>query len=210
MRLRDLGCGEGLFTGQLKLRLPRATTILAVDLVADESWAKATPGIHFVVGDAASPPVGAERPDGVIAKDLLHHMDDPVLRVQAIIRTARRRAVIIEANRENPIMDMYTRINGDRHLTTGELKDLLERASPTVTWRISSTVAYPFYVPPVRTVAALWVWPLTAVMLLSFKVVRRKVGARELSRVIRRLDWPAPHTEGISELGLGGSGPSRA
>jgi SAM-dependent methyltransferase len=198
--LIDLGCGEGLFTNQLGQRLPGLKSIVGLDLEPSPLWAVDS-AVHFQVGDAGDPPFPPGAVDAVIAKDLLHHMDDPAQGVKAIVRTASRVAVIVEANRDNPIMDLYTRHNGDRHFTSGELEALLNREAPEVAWQFDKAVAYPFYLPPVGGPHALWVWPFTGAMLIAFKVFRSQWAARGLSRFTRRLPWPPPFSVAFGQVG---------
>jgi SAM-dependent methyltransferase len=189
--LIDLGCGEGLFTRQLAQSLPGLTSVVGLDLETSPLWS-ADSVIRFQTGDAGDPPFAPGAAEAVIAKDLLHHMTNPVDGVRAIVRTAKSRVVIIEANRDNPIMDLYTRHNKDRHFTAAEFEALLTREAPQVDWRFQRAVAYPFYLPPVGGPHAIWVWPFTGGMLVAFKGFGSRWAARSLSRLMDRIPWPAP------------------
>jgi SAM-dependent methyltransferase len=197
--LIDLGCGDALFTTQLMRYMPALKAVTGLDLEPSEFWQREG-GIRFQIGDAANPPFGRGAADVVIAKDLLHHMADPAVGVKAIARCARKCAVIIEANRDNPIMDLYTRHNGDQHLQASQFRDLLRTEAPTVTWRFESVVAYPFYLPPVGGVESVWVWPVTGAMLVAFKLFRSRAMARRMSSAINSLPWAAPFTLAIGNV----------
>jgi SAM-dependent methyltransferase len=195
----DFGCGEGLLTTLLAERAG-STRFIGVDSVAAAAWDR-NPAVQFRVGDAASLPVGGCAADVVVAKDLLHHMDDPRDGVRSLLATARRRLVILEANLDNPIMALYTRHNGDPHFRRADLESMLgDVAGETVSWRFDTVTAYPFYLPPARGVAALWIWPVTALMLVAFKLFHSRGLARGLHRVMLRLPWEAPFTLAVAEL----------
>lgn len=198
--LIDLGCGEGLFTWQVRRSLPSLESVVGVDLESSPRWTRDAV-VSFQVGDAADPPFAPRSADAVLAKDLLHHMPDPALGVRAIVRTAKRIVIIVEANRDNPIMDLYTRHNKDQHFTSAELKNLLNREAPQVAWRFEKAVAYPFYLPPAGGLDALWVWPFTGAMLVAFKAIRSRWAARTLSAMISRLPWPAPFSVAVGHVG---------
>lgn len=188
----DLGCGEGLFSSCLREALDEGRRFLAMDIVADPSWSARGSGIHFVVGDASRPPFRPGAASVAIAKDLLHHMDEPALGVRWLTTLADERVVVIEANLDNPIMALYTRHNGDRHMTSAQLMRLLGDSAPQLRWTRRPATAYPFYLPPVTNLSALWVWPVTGAMLVLFKVVRSQAAARWLAAAVSRLRWEPP------------------
>jgi SAM-dependent methyltransferase len=199
--LIDLGCGEGLFTRQLRRSLPRLKSIIGLDLEPSPLWST-DEVIDFRVGDAGDPPFPPSAADAVIAKDLIHHMVDPAQGVRAIVRTAKNLAVIVEANRDNPIMDLYTRHNKDQHFTAAAFQTLLTREAPHVRWRFERAVAYPFYLPPVGGPEALWVWPFTGAMVVAFKGFRSQWAARLLSSFTAHLRWPAPFSVAFGDVGV--------
>lgn len=198
--LADFGCGEGLMTTLLAESAVGITRVIGVDETPHQSWHE-HPRVQFRVGDAAALPLGYGAVDVVVAKDLLHHMDDPAEGIRTLIRTARQRVVIIEANLDNPMMALYTKFNGDRHLRRSAFERLVrDSACEGVEWEFATLVAYPFYPPPVRGISALWVWPVTAAMLVIFKVARSKSLAGWLDRAARRLPWDPPFSVAIGEV----------
>src|SRR5260370_14173227 len=90
----DLGCGEVLFTKQLRDRVRGVESVIGMDLEPSPLWS-ADNVVTFQVGDAADPPFAPGSADVVIAKDLLHHMPDPAEGVRAIVRTARIPPVLV-------------------------------------------------------------------------------------------------------------------
>lgn len=188
----DLGCGEGLFSTCVSEALGGDRRFLAMDIEPETSWVDRVKGIHFVVGDAGRPPFRKGSTSASLAKDLLHHMDEPALGVRWLTTLAEERVVVIEANLDNPIMALYTRHNGDQHMTSAQLMRLLAESAPDMEWTRRSANAYPFYLPPVTNLSALWVWPLTGVMLVLFKVLRSQAAARLLARAVDHLRWEPP------------------
>jgi ubiquinone/menaquinone biosynthesis C-methylase UbiE len=75
-----------------------------MDLAEEATWGRPKYQMDYVLGDASSPPFGSHSFDVVITKSLLHHMDDLKEGISAIVRLARLRVVVVEANLDNPIM----------------------------------------------------------------------------------------------------------
>jgi len=195
----DFGCGEGLLTTLLAERAPHAR-VIGVDERPGDDWSR-HPAVEFHVADAGGLPLGPRCADVVVAKDLLHHMDDPRRGVAALIASARSRVVIVEANLDNPIMALYTRHNGDAHMRRSELEMMLQQVAPeSVSWRFAPLTAYPFYLPPVRSAAAIWVWPTTLAMLVAFKLLRSRRLASALHGFMIRRRWSPPFTVAVAEV----------
>ncbi|MGH2829271.1 MAG: class I SAM-dependent methyltransferase [Actinomycetota bacterium] len=190
--LVDVGCAEGLLTTLVGASLPAEVLVLGMDLQPHPLWPRARTRARFVAGDASRPPLATAVAGVVLAKDLLHHASDPGEALRWLTRLASRRVIIVEANAANPIMALYTRHNGDRHYDEAALLALLTEVVPQSAITCEEVVAYPFYLPPVRTPAALWIWPVTAVMLLLFKVLRLNAPARVLHRLASVRSWPPP------------------
>jgi SAM-dependent methyltransferase len=202
-RVLDMGCGEGLFSSLIRQGIPDTELLVGMDLAEEANWASPPCQMDYVVGDASSPPFGSRSLDVVVAKDLLHHMDDAKAGIAAIVRLARLRVVIVEANLDNPIMAFYTRHNGDWHLSTSVLKKLLSEVAPDLEWELEVATAYPFYLPPVRNISALWVWPLTALMLLAFKLGHSQRLAVALGNLLNRPRWAPPFNVAVATIHAG-------
>lgn len=188
----DAGCGDGVFARELESGLPGNDVVVAFDLVPQESWSTKRGRLRFLAADVLQMPLRRRPGLAVVAKDLLHHVDDPLGTVRQLVSLAQGPVIFIEANARNPIMALYARFNGDRHMTEEGLEALLARGAPGTRWRRSYAVAYPFYLPPVKGWHALWVWPITGIMLLLFKVARSRSAARALGRITRKTLRPSP------------------
>jgi len=198
-RLVDVGCGEGLFTSHVA-SAGTSAAVIGLDVAGHEDWGRHSRSVRFVVGDASRPPMTSGCADVVLAKDLLHHADDPVAAATWLVRLAKKRVIVIEANAENPIMAFYTRHNGDEHFTDARLAALLEQACPRATWTRSAAVSYPFYLPPVRTMSAVWVWPATLLMIVAFKILRNRAAAAWLHHILARRRWTPPFMIRVLDL----------
>jgi hypothetical protein len=173
------------------------------DLVPQKSWSTKRGHLSFLAADVLRMPLKGRAGLAVVAKDLLHHADDPLGTVRQLVSLAQGPVIFIEANARNPIMALYTRFNGDRHMTEERLGALLATAEPGVPWRRSYVVAYPFYLPPVTGWHALWVWPITAIMVLLFKVARSRMAARAFGRIARKAPCPSPFIVAVCDRPVG-------
>jgi SAM-dependent methyltransferase len=95
----DVGCGNGVFTQYLK---PRCKSLAAVDFSAN--MLAENPFRTLVQGDVASLPFQTGSFDVTFEANVLHHVDSPRQVVQEMRRVARRWVVLIEPNRNNPVM----------------------------------------------------------------------------------------------------------
>lgn len=195
----DLGCGEGVFSQSLRKALPADVTFVGMDIAPETAW-QDQPNVNYIVGDASRPPFSEGAVSAALAKDLLHHMDEPHLGVEWLLKMAVDKVVIIEASLDNPIMAFYTAYNGDQHMTTEQFKSLLKEVDSSVRWEYTTATRYPFYLPPVTSLHAIWVWPITALMLVAFKLFKSRSVARLLDKVMRRFSWPASYNIATAEL----------
>jgi hypothetical protein len=171
-----------------------------MDIESHRQWTDDESPVSFLVGDASHPPLRVGTASVAAAKDLLHHAEDPHAAAEWLVRLAASRVVIIEANASNPVMSFYTRHNGDQHFQESALRQLLEEAAPNLEWRSFNAVAYPFYLPPVTSLSAVWVWPLTALMIVCFKVFRLRAAPVLLHGVLIRRKWPAPFVIFVADV----------
>lgn len=100
----DVGCGEGATFRHLGL----SRGAIGVDLFADKlCFARSKlPDCEFVVGSAYELPFGRQLFDHVLARDLVHHLDDPARFVAECYRVLRPggRLDLLEPSRYNPIV----------------------------------------------------------------------------------------------------------
>lgn len=125
----DAGCGDGLVSAWLAAH---GWDVLGEDQEAHPAWPGLRKGLkrlRFGVRDAGKAGPGGY--DLVLAKDMLHHAQDPVA---ALKRLAARlkpggRLLIIECNRLNPVFYAHlTLMKGHEHFTLWRLKGLLRSA----------------------------------------------------------------------------------
>ncbi len=100
--LLDVGCGNGVFTYWLR----RICTAVGVDL-SDAMLRRGGEGT-WVCGDAARLPFADSSFDVVWCANLLHHTDSPGAIIAEMKRASRAYVVLIEPNRANPAMFLYT------------------------------------------------------------------------------------------------------
>lgn len=150
----DVGCGPGLFTHHLQRRARR---VVGTDRSA---WMlEQVTGLECVEADAADLPFGDSSFDVVFEANLLHHVDDPAAVVLEMARVAREAVVLIEVNRLNPVMFLYSLVNpaerGGLRSSRRHLHELLQGAGLEVaafwtTGMISQNHTPRFLVPLLR------------------------------------------------------------
>jgi ubiquinone/menaquinone biosynthesis C-methylase UbiE len=102
----DVGCGPGLFTHHLR---SRARRVVGCDRSA---WMlQQAREVETVVADAVDLPFADASFDVAFEANLLHHVDDPAVVVAEMARVAREAVVIVEVNRLNPVMFLYSLVN---------------------------------------------------------------------------------------------------
>jgi ubiquinone/menaquinone biosynthesis C-methylase UbiE len=69
-----------------------------------------------VQGSALELPIKDKIFDIVFSSNLLHHLDNPLLAVREMARVSKKLIILIEPNRNNPLMFMYCGLNNnERH-----------------------------------------------------------------------------------------------
>lgn len=99
MSVLDVGCGNGVFTQYLQ---KRCRSVTGVDF--SERMLSENPCRSLVQADVASLPVRSGSYDVCFEANVLHHVDDPLRVVQEMSRVSRRWIVLVEPNRNNPVM----------------------------------------------------------------------------------------------------------
>ena len=127
--LLDSGCGNGRVARLLRGRVGEVT---AIDVEPDGEW-RDEPGLTFLAADAESLPFPNATFDLVHSKDSLHHMGRPEQALAEYRRVLRPggRALIVEANRFNPIFYPHmTLALGHEHFTRRRFRALVRGAFP--------------------------------------------------------------------------------
>jgi len=102
-RILDVGCGTGVFTGLLSTLSP---FVVGVDY--SEYMLRRNPGRVLLRGRGEELPFKSATFGVVFAANLLHHSADSVGIVREMARVSRRYIVLIEPNRLNPIMLLFS------------------------------------------------------------------------------------------------------
>jgi hypothetical protein len=79
-------------------------------------------------------------------------------------------------------------------------RKLLSEVTPDLEWWLDPATAYPFYLPPVRSIVALWVWPLTGLMLLALKLGRFQHLAVVLGDLLDKPLWAPPFNVAVANI----------
>lgn len=127
----DIGCGNGVFTLYLK---ERAKSVVGLDF--STRMLAENPCRRLIQADVAALPVGSASFDAVFEANVLHHVDDPRQVVGEMARVARRWVILVEPNRNNPVMFAFGLcIKEERALlrsNPGHLRTLVEDQGLTV------------------------------------------------------------------------------
>ncbi len=148
--LLDSGCGDG---GVARLLRGRVGTVTAIDVEPGGEW-RDEPGLTFLAADAESLPFPEATFDLVHSKDSLHHMERPeqALAEYRRVLSPGGRALIIEANRFNPIFYPHmTLALGHQHFTRRRFRELVRDVFPEA--RFGAFEAH--YAPPLERFPAL-------------------------------------------------------
>lgn len=122
--LLDCGCGNG---EDVRIYLKYFNYIHGMDIEASPDW-KIYSGesVSFSVGDAQKLNFENESFDTVMEKDMLHHVPYPSDALKEMIRVSKKRIIIIEANRYNPLLYInMTLLKNHQHFTQKYFKKLI-------------------------------------------------------------------------------------
>jgi ubiquinone/menaquinone biosynthesis C-methylase UbiE len=127
----DVGCGEGVFSNYILQRFAQCNLLVGVDISIEEIAKAKQKSVHerteYIVADAKYLPFKNATFDLVFSKDLLHHADKPIKVLKEIKRLSNNNIIIVEANRCNLIMLLYTKF-GHPHFTLDQLKFLVSKS----------------------------------------------------------------------------------
>jgi SAM-dependent methyltransferase len=150
----DVGCGPGLFTHHLAARAQR---VVGTD-VSPSMLARAQ-GFETVRANAEDLPFKDGSFDIAFEANLLHHVSNPAAVISEMARIAREAVVVIEPNRNNPVMFAFSLLvaaeRGGLHFSRRFLMNLLNGAGLSIrqfwtTGMISQNNTPRFLVPLLR------------------------------------------------------------
>lgn len=95
----DVGCGNGVFTWYLRERCRSVTGLDFSNHMLSEN-----PCRTLVQADVAALPMRSQSFDVSFEANILHHVDDPKKVIGEMARASRRWVVLVEPNRNNPVM----------------------------------------------------------------------------------------------------------
>ncbi len=120
----DAGCGDGSDSFLLAEYFKK---IESFDIIEHANWKNyISDNLNFSVGDAMNLKYDDNSFDTIIEKDMLHHAQDPEIALKELCRVTKKRVIIIEANRFNPIFYLHlTLMEGHNHFSQNNFKKLL-------------------------------------------------------------------------------------
>ena len=140
----DIGCGDGEDAFNLS---KIAKKVIAFDVKKFQEWRKyKNSKLSFKVADAQNMFFKNKMFDGVLLKDVLHHVEEPKKALMEIERVTKKGSVIIliEANRYNPLFYIHmTKILGHEHLTQKKFKELIRERFVNVAFYHFESHFYP-------------------------------------------------------------------
>lgn len=123
----DIGAGNGFFTWLLEAW----GTAIAVDFA--RTMLEQHPSRNRIQADAFTLPFADSAVDVAFCGNLLHHLSDPRAAVREMARVAGRYVVLVEPNRNNPLMLGFGLLKreerGTVYLHEGELRRFMENAN---------------------------------------------------------------------------------
>jgi SAM-dependent methyltransferase len=133
----DVGCGNGVFTLYLR---DRCRSVAGVDFSAH--MLSENPCRVLIQGDVAQLPVQSDAYDMCFEANVLHHVESPRRVVKEMARVARRWVVLLEPNRNNPVMFTFgLLVKAERaslRSHAGGLRKLMEECGLTVRLSVST------------------------------------------------------------------------
>ena len=102
-RILDVGCGNGVFTSLFSEFSPHV-----VGLDYSDHMVRRNPCGKVLRGQAEALPFGTNSFDVAFVANVLHHTLDPQQVVDELARVARGHVVIVEPNRLNPVMFLFS------------------------------------------------------------------------------------------------------
>jgi ubiquinone/menaquinone biosynthesis C-methylase UbiE len=121
----DSGCGHGeddvLLSGHFR-------KIQACDITEDPLWKeRSSDRITFSVCSAEKLEFPDNSFDTVIEQNMLHHVPHPEIALKEMVRVSKKRIIVLECNRYNPIMYLnMVLIQNHQHFTQKRFRQILD------------------------------------------------------------------------------------
>jgi len=147
-RILDVGCADGGLSDNLFSTFG-ASSIIGVDLSKKEirfaKCNKVPSNLDYVRADVTALPFSLSSFDLVFAKDLLHHLPNPIKALREFKKVLKKKGsmLIVEADRSNPFMSLYIRL-GHNHFTLPQLSSLIQKAD-LKHYKVEKVSAYPHH-----------------------------------------------------------------
>lgn len=145
----DVGAGNGYFTWLLEAWGPT----VALDFA--QAMLRQHPAKARIQGDALELPVANNAVDIAFCGNLLHHLDDPEAAVGEMARVARRYVVLVEPNRNNPLMFAFGLLKPEERGTLAMHRRRLEQLIEGVGLEIVASTTMGTVVPNKTPLAVL-------------------------------------------------------
>ncbi len=129
----DIGCGNGFFTVPLNKRL---SNVVGLDFSRRMLSLLKQEKIPLIRADSVYLPFKDRCFDLVFCANMIHHVNNQILTIEEIKRVAKKYIVIIEPNKQNPLMFLLTKFRKEEDLRKffflNDLKALLKKYNLTV------------------------------------------------------------------------------
>ncbi|MCX7698737.1 MAG: class I SAM-dependent methyltransferase [Candidatus Goldbacteria bacterium] len=141
--LLDCGCGNG---EDVRIYLKYFKRIHGLDIEQSPDWKLYTnESITFSIGNAQKLDFENESFDTVLEKDMLHHVSSPSDALKEMIRVAKKRIIVIEANRYNPLLYInMTLLKNHQHFTQKYFIKLIKETGLEYEFHFFSARCCPF------------------------------------------------------------------
>lgn len=143
----DVGCGGyQTYLPFLSKKFPNSIFLLGVD-ISKEKTVQVTDGavntkVDYILADADALPFKNLAFSLAFAKDLLHHVSEPIKVLKEIKRTSQK-IVIVEGNRANALGLLWVKYGNHKHFTLNQLEAIVKQADLEVIC-LKQLHAYPF------------------------------------------------------------------
>lgn len=186
-----LDVGGGGYSQYLLRKFPCCHTLVGVNIsreVMRHAKRELTTYVDYVLADANTLPFRKSTFSLTFAKDLLHHVKNPVKILKELKEITKGEVVIVEANRPNPLMLFWTKYGNHQHFTPDQVVDLISKAGmKLITYK--QFHAYPFsllFWPIKNPLMVLWDSVIILFLFSSYLIPRLpEIGLNLLSSILK-------------------------